>query len=112
MESILLSVKKRLGVDPEFDGFDEDIISSINSAFMNLNQLAIGPTEGFSITSIDEVWTDFSTATNLQSIKNYVFLKVRLAFDPPQTSFGIEAIKSQILELEWRLNIQVDTTSL
>lgn len=107
-DSILISIKKLLGIDAYCDHFDADIIMHINSIFVILNQLGVG-TPGFIVTSNDETWTKFlSGATNLEFVKTYVYLKVRLVFDPPQSSAAIESINRQISELEWRLNVAVD----
>jgi len=76
---------------------------------MSLNQLGVGPLEGYSISGIEEKWSDFLGAvTNVEAIKSYIYLKVRLLFDPPSNSFLVEAINNQILELEWRLAVQVE----
>lgn len=110
MDSILTSIKKMLGISKEYDVFDAVLIMHINSAFMNLNQLGVGPSEGFSI--IDEVdkWSDFvpEDNPNFESIKSYVYLKVRLLFDPPTNSSVIESMNRQINEFEWRLNIAAE----
>lgn len=110
MDSILTSIKKLLGIAEEYEHFDSDLIMHINSVFMVLNQLGVGPVEGFSITDKTETWEDF-TQNNLmiQSVKSYVYLKVRLLFDPPSSSAVMESINRQISELEWRLNLSVDT---
>lgn len=76
---------------------------------MILRQLGVGPENGFSITGKTETWTDFtSDIDQLESIKTYIYMRVKLIFDPPQTSFVIEAMNKQIAELEWRLNVEVD----
>lgn len=109
MESILTSIKKLLGIDEFCTHFDMDIIIHINSALMILTQLGIGPSGGFAITSNAETWTDFLGANKqIESVKTYVYLKVRSIFDPPQTSSVLEAINNQIKEFEWRLNVAVD----
>lgn len=110
MDSILTSIKKLLGIAEEYEHFDSDLIMHINSVFMVLNQLGVGPAEGFSIVDKTETWEDF-TQNNLmiQSVKSYVYLKVRLLFDPPSSSAVMESINRQISELEWRLNLSVDT---
>ena len=106
MDSILTSVKKLLGVGEEYTHFDDDIIMHINSVIFILTQIGIGPEEGFSITSKDQTWNDFLQGRiNIESVKSYVYLKVRLLFDPPSNSFLVEAIERQISEYEWRLNI-------
>jgi len=105
-ESILTSVKKVLGLDDDYTTFDPDIIMFINSAFSTLNQLGLGPDTGFSITDKDTTWDAFiGTDDRLNSVKIYVYLKVRSMFDPPQTQYLVEAMKQQIQELEWRLNV-------
>ena len=110
MESILASIKKLLGIDEEYDHFDQDLIMHINSVFMILNQLGVGPAEGFSIQDSKSVWSDFIPAgSNLEAVKTYVHLKVKLMFDPPSNSAVIEAINRTIAELEWRLNVASDT---
>jgi len=112
MDSILLTIKKMLGIETDYDGFDVDIIVGINSAFMSLNQLGVGPEIGYGITTIDDEWADFLVAdTNLEGVKSYVYLKTRLLFDPPSNSFLVDAITKQITELEWRLNVQADTVA-
>ena len=106
MDSILDSTKKILGLDPEYDVFDVDIISHINSAFFTLNQLGVGPSEGFMIVDDAATWSEYlGGQINLNAVKTYVYLRVRLLFDPPQTSFAISAMEKQIQELEWRLNV-------
>ena len=109
MDSILTSIKKLLGITEEYENFDQDIIMHINSAFMILNQLGVGPKSGFSINDKSSTWNEFiPESSNLEAVKTYVHLKVKLMFDPPLSSTVIEAIKSQINELEWRLNVSVD----
>jgi hypothetical protein len=105
-QSILNSTKKILGIAEDYTVFDLDIITHINTAFSTLTQLGVGPAQGFMIEDATEVWTDF-IADDLQynSVKSYVFLKVRQLFDPPSTSYLIAATEKQIEELEWRLNV-------
>lgn len=105
-QSILTSTKKILGIAADYTVFDLDIITHINTAFSTLTQLGVGPIEGFMIEDDDATWDDF-VEDDLQynSVKSYVFLKVRQLFDPPQTSYLIEATRKQIEELEWRLNV-------
>lgn len=106
MDSILNSIKKILGIAPDYTEFDVDIIMHINSTFSTLNQLGIGPVEGFMIEDDDATWDDFLLGdSRLNSVKTCVGLKVRLVFDPPATSFGITAMENQIKEHEWRLNV-------
>ena len=109
MENILDSIKKLLGIDEADLNFDQELIMHINSVFMILNQLGVGPVGGFKISSNEEVWTDFvGTRLDLESVKSYIYLKVRLLFDPPQNSFLVAAIEKQIEENEWRLQVQVE----
>lgn len=94
-------------MDADYDHFDPDIIMSINAALGILNQLGVGPEEGYSIESDIETWADFIGARkDLEAVKAYVFLKVKLMFDPPSNSFLIDAITKQISELEWRITNQ------
>lgn len=108
--SILTSIKKLLGPEEDYTHFDTDIIIHINSAFMNLNQLGVGPKGGFTIEDKEAKWEDFilDDRKDIEGVKTYVYLKVRLIFDPPQMGYLVEAIKDQIKELEWRLNVQAE----
>lgn len=107
--SILETIKKLLGIDPSYTQFDTDVIMGINSAFMSLNQLGVGPDTCFSISGSTETWCDFfGERIDLEGVKMYIYLKVRLSFDPPQNSFLVESINKEISELEWRLNVQAD----
>ena len=106
---ILDSVKKLLGIESSYTHFDQDIVIHINSALMTLNQLGIGPPTGFDIVDSFALWTDIlGTRTDLEAVKSYVYLKVRLIFDPPSSSFVLDALNRQVQELEWRLNIQAE----
>lgn len=105
-DSILNDTKKMLNLAPDYTAFDTDIIININAAFSVLTQLGVGPEEGFIIEDATTPWNDFlGTDRRLYFVKVYIYLKARLVFDPPTTSFALEAIKEQITELEWRLNI-------
>ena len=107
--SILTSIKKMLGIAEDYTEFDEDIITHINSVFLNLTQLGVGPEEGFMIEDDTAVWEDFiDNSVQLQAVKTYVYLKVKLLFDPPLSSSVTESINRMIAELEWRLNAAVD----
>lgn len=111
MESILTSIKKLLGIAEDYNQFDPDLIMHINSVFSILNQLGVGPSEGFSISDSYAVWDDFIPDNPKQNlVKSYIYLKVRLLFDPPLTSAVIESINKQINECEWRLNVIAETT--
>lgn len=104
---ILNDTKKVLGIDAAYTVFDPDIIMHINSALSTLNQLGIGPQLGFAITGDTETWDQIiGTDLSLNSVKTYIYLRVRLWFDPPATSYAIEAMKEQVRELEWRLNVR------
>ena len=110
MDSILTSIKKLLGITEEYEHFDRDIIMHINSAFMILNQLGVGPEKCFRITGKEEIWDDFILERiDIESVKTYVYLKVKLLFDPPLTSSVKESMNRMISEFEWRLNVAVDT---
>lgn len=105
-QSILKSTKKVLGLDSDYTVFDHDVILYINSVFSTLNQLGIGPVEGFSIDDDTALWGSYAADyTYIGLIKTYMYLRVRFLFDPPSTSFLVEAINRQILECEWRLNV-------
>ena len=109
MESRLTSLKKRLGVEEDYTQFDVDIIIHINSVLMVLNQMGVGPALGFAISSKSQTWTNYlGTNTNIEAVKSFVYMKVRLIFDPPSSSFVLEAIKREITELEWRLTIHAE----
>lgn len=111
MDSILTSIKKMLGITEDYEHFDPDIIMHINSAFMILTQLGVGPIEGFFIEDETSLWSDFLPSTpRLEAVKSYVYLKVKLLFDPPSSSAVIESITKSISELEWRLNVTAETT--
>lgn len=112
MESILTSIKKMLLLSEEYTQFDPDIIMHINTAFMNLTQIGVGPSTGFYIEDKSTEWSDFITDTaKLQAVKTYIYLKVRLVFDPASLgSATLSAYERQIQELEWRLNLVAEST--
>lgn len=106
MKSILNSVKKVLGVAEDYDVFDVDILMHINSTFTTLQQLGIGPENGFSIEDKNTEWDEYlDEDLNLNSVKTYMYLKVRLLFDPPDSSYARQAMADQVREIEWRLNV-------
>lgn len=109
-ESILTSIKKLLGIDENYTHFDADIIMHINSVLSILTQMGVGAANGFSIKGKEEVWSDFITANQsiFSLVKSYVYIKVRLLFDPPLSSAAIESINRQISEFEWRLFVAAD----
>src|ERR1700753_3859263 len=110
--SILTSTKKMLGIDADYTAFDLDIITHINSALSTVSQLGIGPTAGLAIEDESKTWSDFITDDDplYSSVKTYIYLKVRLVFDPPSTSYVLIAMEQQIKELEWRLNVHREET--
>lgn len=111
-ESILISIKKLLGIDEEYTHFDDDIIISINSVLVILTQLGVGPENGFTITGEENTWNEFIGDNKLlEPVKSYVYMRVRLMFDPPTSGVLMDAIKQSIAELEWRLNVTVDDNS-
>ena len=109
MDSILTSIKKLLGITEEYAYFDPDIVMHINSVFMDLRQIGVGPDEGFFIEDETSVWTDFIPEVGLmEAVKSYMYLRVRLLFDPPANSSLIESMNKQIEKLEWRLNVAAE----
>lgn len=109
-ESILISIKKMLGPSASNNAFDTDIIIHINTVFMVLSQLGVGPEKGFRIEDDKAVWTDYiKDEDNLDAVKTYIYLKVKLIFDPPLNSATIEAMKQSINEFEWRLNVEAES---
>lgn len=107
MSSILTDIKKLLGLTKDYTVFDTDVIIHINSVFMTLNELGVGPDNGFKISGYDEKWEEFlSESVQLEGVKTYIYLRVKLLFDPPANSFLVNSIEKQISELEWRLNVK------
>ena len=105
-EQILESIKQLLSIDTSYDYFDMDVTLHINSAFSELHQLGVGPAEGFRITGQTETWADFlGNRNDLDMVKSYVYLFVRLLFDPPSNSFLVSAFESQLERLTWRINM-------
>lgn len=130
--SILTSIKKLLGIEAEDKNFDTDIIMHINTALMDLTQIGVGPEDGYFIQDESNTWEEFlgySTAKvetpatpfpatlseevkmvkKMEAAKTCVYFKVKLAFDPPDSSAHIESLTRQIERLEWRLNVQAET---
>ena len=106
-DSILKTTKKILGIDAAYTAFNLDIITHSNMVFTTLHDLGVGPPEGFFIESDEANWVDFELdPLQRNAVKTYVFLRVKLAFDPPQTSFHILSLEKQVQELEWRLNVR------
>ena len=108
MESILTSIKKLLGIMSDYTNFDDDIIIHINTAFAMLNQLGVGPEGGFVIVDANSRWEDYTTEKNLNMVKTYIYLKVRLLFDPPTSTALIESINRTLSEIEWRIFLEGD----
>lgn len=113
MDSILTSIKKLLGIDAEYTQFDPDIIMHINSVFLTLYELGIGPSDGFSIEDDTAKWEDYIPDNDilLGAVKSYMYLKVRMLFDPHLTSSVTELMKEQAKEFEWRMNVMVDPST-
>lgn len=113
MESILTSIKKMLGIAEEYTHFDADLIMHINSVFMVLTQLGVGPSTGFHIEDETSTWDEFvSETSNLDAVKSYMHLRVKLLFDPPTNSSVIESMNRMIGEFEWRLNVTAETAQV
>jgi hypothetical protein len=111
MDSILDSIKKMLGLDPEYTAFDVDILMLINGAFATLHQLGAGPRDGFSIADRSSKWTDYTVdQTVLPMVQQYIYLKVRTVFDPPTSSSVLDAYNRLIEDYEWRVNIGLECT--
>lgn len=108
-ESILTSVKKLLGITEAYNHFDADIIMHINTVFMMLMQLGVGPDNGFAISDASATWGDFlQSSKQLEAVRSYVYLRVKMMFDPPQAGAVIQSTERLISELEFRLNVEVD----
>ena len=105
-ESILTSIKKLLGITEEYEHFDQDLIMHINSVFMILTQMGVGPEDGFNISSKKTTWSEFTKDDKkIEAVKSYVYMKVKLLFDPPASSSVMEAMNRAINEFEWRLTL-------
>lgn len=113
MDSILITIKQMLGLAEDYTPFDEELPMHINSAIMVANQLGIGK-DRFIITGSNETWSDWlseSEMNRLGSIQHYIYLRVRLTFDPPANSFVVNSIEKQLDELTWRLNVQAEAVN-
>lgn len=110
-QSILLTVKKMLGIAEEYHAFDLDVITNINAVFLSLNQLGVGPRLPYSITGTKETWSDFlgDQEKYMAAVQTYVYQRVRLLFDPPTNSFLVDAMQKSCQELEWRFTVQPKT---
>lgn len=110
MESILNSMKQMIGPGAESTAFDVDLIIHINSVFSDLYMLGVGPPKAFKITGTYEIWSDFTKDCDvLESVKTYMYLRLRLLFDPPTSSAVMEAYKEQIAKYEWLHNVAAET---
>lgn len=110
-DSILVTIKKMLGLEDEYTPFDVDIIIHINTALMTLTQMGVGPKDGYEVTDYDQTWTDFlgDMVKKLGAVKTYVYLQVKMAFDPPNNSFVMDAYKQQSEQLLFRLNVNAES---
>lgn len=107
--SILKTIKTMLGIDPEDDVYTAELLVHINSAIMILTQIGVGPKEGFTVSSVVETWDEFLGSSKLlEGAKQFIYIKTKIGFDPPASSFVVEAMQQMANELVQRLNIQVD----
>lgn len=109
-DSILMSIKKSLGLDPEFSDFDVDITIAVNTSLSSLQQFGIFGDKPFTITGEEQLWSQFVPEGNLDMVKSYIIAKTKLLFDPPQSSFVLSSYKELLKELEWRIYIECDPT--
>lgn len=109
---ILPSVKKALGLPVDATPFDAELMMDINAVFSTLYQLGVGPDEPYMIDGPDNTWSEFYTIAELSNVRTYVYLRVRLLFDPPANSFVVSSFEKQIEELEWRMNVTCDPGSV
>lgn len=109
-ESILNTIKKMLGYDADTETpFDTEIVQHINAAFSILTQLGLGEPTGYAITDSSNTWSEIILPSmNLEMVKMYIYLKVRIVFDPPASSTALETMKAEISEYEFRINAEVD----
>lgn len=105
--SILTSVKKNCNIPEDVTVFDPDIIMHINSVFAQLNQMGVGPKETFMIEDDSAQWEDFSTNLDINMVRSYMYLEVRLMFDPPTASV-LSSLEKKRDEFVWRLNVADD----
>lgn len=106
MASILTDIKKMLALPEEVKDFDQDLVIFINAAFSNLQQLGVGPEDGYAISDDADRWDDFITGPKFNDVKTYIFLNVRILFDPPTVGTVMNAYKAQLDKLEWLLNVK------
>lgn len=110
--SILTSTKRVLGLSEDYNVFDDDVLMHINSVFSTLHQLGVGPSTPFTIQDATPTWDDFSSDPRYSAVRSYMYLRVRMLFDPPTTSFLLDAYEKQIKEMEWRLNVLKETEAV
>lgn len=112
MDSILTSIKKMLGIQEDYEHFDTDLVLHINSVLMTVTQIGVGPAEGFAIQDKTAVWADLTNdEKKLNSVKSFVYLKVKLLFDPPANSAAMQSLKELASEFEWRLNVAAESAN-
>ena len=105
--TILDETKKQIGIVPEYNVFDDQLLLDLNAAFATLHQLGVGPEEGF-LVDRETTWDQYISTQRLSFIKSYVSMKVRVMFDPPSSSFALDALNKQIAEYEWRICSEVE----
>jgi hypothetical protein len=109
MESILATIKKMLGITADCTHFDNEIIVHINTVLLTLSQIGVGPDVPASISGDADTWVGtFGDMRNIEAVKTYIYIKVRLLFDPPASSYVLDSLNRTAQELEWRLNVQTD----
>lgn len=109
-ESILSTVKKLLSLDPDYDAFDLDIVTYINTVIAQLHQLGLDDKDDFKITGAAETWDDYVEDPKLQSMaKSYMYVKIKPMFDPPSNSFLVDSLEKMATEMEWRITVMVDS---
>ena len=109
IKSILTSIKRSLGIEEDVTAWDADLVMFINGVFGTLYQLGVGPDQPFTISDESAEWSEFTTRDDIEMVKSYMYLKVRLLFDPPTTTTMYQALDTSAKELEWRLNVAVDS---
>lgn len=108
-DSILITIKKMLGLSKDYTAFDTDIITRINTFLFTLMQIGVGPSTGFRITGPYETWNAFiGNRTDLEAVKDFIYMKARIVFDPPSSAAALQALKEEAKELEFRISVQVD----
>ena len=108
-DSILNTIKKMLGLDPEYDAFDQELVVFINTALSNLHQIGVGPVNGFMINGSEESWSELlpsETKTIIQNVKSYIYITVKMLFDPPGATNHSNALSESLKELTWRISVK------